>query len=94
MVSIYSVHISGYNHKPGTLAKQDVAMVLITSAVFYALSMRTVYLSLKVRGEFIKLGLFQHSIDQPVIWAIKNNLAINSSDRKELVIFSLGETPG
>lgn len=33
-----------------------------------SLSVRMVDFSLKVRGEFIKLGLFQCSIGQPVIW--------------------------
>ena len=59
-----------------------------------SLSGRMAYFSLKVRGEFIKLGLFQCSIGQChlSLSSIKNNLAINSPVRKELVIFGLGET--
>lgn len=59
-----------------------------------SLSGRTVYLSLKVRGKFIKLGLFQCSIGRSVIWA-SQALKITwllILQWEELVIFRLGET--
>lgn len=62
----------------------------------FILSARMVYLSLKVRGEFIKLG--SSVLNRPTChWSLsgsKSNLDISSPARKQLVILGLGETLG
>lgn len=91
MVSIYSVHILGYNHKAGALGKQSKTLRC-------SWPVRMVYLSLKVKGEFIKVGrpglVFHRPTCHLSLLSIKNTLAINAPVRKGLVIFSLGKAHG
>lgn len=67
-VSFYRVPIVGYNHTDSELRENKRQPQSSRSKTLLdSLSVRTVYFRLKVRGEFIQLGLFQCSIGQPVI---------------------------